>query len=45
MGPAVVAMTNTVGRIELLTWLKSFLAQIPAGEVRTIQLCVFQLQQ
>ncbi|CAM9903323.1 unnamed protein product [Scytosiphon promiscuus] len=32
MGPVVVAMTNTVGRIELLTWLKSFVAQIPAGE-------------
>lgn len=33
MGPVVVAMTNTVGRIELLTWLKSFVAQISAGEV------------
>ncbi|CAM9413692.1 unnamed protein product [Ectocarpus fasciculatus] len=32
IGPVVVAMTNTVGRIELLTWLKSFLAQIPSGE-------------
>lgn len=34
MGPVVVAMTNTVGRVELLTWLKTFLAQIPGGEVR-----------
>ncbi|CAM9466508.1 unnamed protein product, partial [Hapterophycus canaliculatus] len=32
MGPVVVAMTNTVGRIELLTWLKSFVARIPGGE-------------
>lgn len=38
MGPVVVAMTNTVGRVELLTWLKTFLAQIPGGEVRPIQL-------
>lgn len=30
-------MTNTVGRTELLTWLKSFLAQIPAGEVRPVK--------
>ncbi len=36
LGPVVVAMANTVGRTELLTWLKSFLAQIPAGEVRPI---------
>ena len=36
LGPVVVAMTNTVGRTELLTWLKSFLPQIPAGEVRPI---------
>lgn len=39
MGPVVVAMTNTVGRVELLTWLKTFLGQISTGEVRPIQLC------
>lgn len=43
MGPVVVAMGNTVGRIELLTWLKSFLAEIPAGEVRPIQRCALEL--
>lgn len=37
MGSVVVAMTNTVGRTELLTWLKTFLAHISAGEVRPIQ--------
>lgn len=34
MGPVVVAMDNMVGRIELLSWLKSIVPHIPAGEVR-----------
>lgn len=34
MGPVVVAMANKVGRIELLTWLKTVVQCIPAGEVR-----------
>lgn len=40
MGPVVVAMSNTVGRIELLSWLKTFLGQIPSGEVRLAQLII-----
>lgn len=34
LAPVVVAMGNTVGRIELLTWLKAAIPRIPAGEVR-----------
>lgn len=34
MGSVVLAMDNMVGRIELLSWLKSIVPQIPAGEVR-----------
>lgn len=34
LAPVVVAMGNTVGRIELLAWLKAAIPRIPAGEVR-----------
>lgn len=37
MGPVVVAMDNMVGRIELLSWLKSIVPHIPAGEVRVAE--------
>lgn len=34
IAPVVVAMTNMVGRVELLTWLKPVVPHIPGGEVR-----------
>lgn len=34
LGPVVIAMGNTVGRIELLAWLKAAIPRISSGEVR-----------
>lgn len=39
MNPVVVAMSNMVGRIELLSWLKSIVPRIPGGEVRKRGCC------
>lgn len=33
MAPVVAVMGNTVGRIELLSWLKPLMSHLPAGEV------------
>ena len=34
IGSVVTVLTNTVGRVELLSWLKPLVSHLPAGEVR-----------